>query len=287
MAPAAAASDPVHPSPDTGVTTFAFLLRLHGMAVDMGQLRHQYGERFGYPEMLRAARALKLKAKELETDYERLGRTPLPAIVADKTGRYFILAKVIEDKVLIQYPESRQPKIITRAEFEALWDGRLLLVARRATLSDLGARFDFTWFLQAMHKYRRLLSEVLVASFFLQLFALVSPLFFQVVIDKVLVHRGLTTLDVLIMGLLVVSIFESVLTALRTYVFAHTTSRIDVELGARLFHHLTALPIAYFEARRRATAWRVCASLKIFAVSSQAPRSPSSSIFSSRSCFLR
>jgi len=81
-------------------------------------------------------------------------------------------------------------------------------------------------------------------------FALVSPLFFQVVIDKVLVHRGLTTLDVLMVGLVAVSVFEAVLVGLRTYVFSHTTNRIDVELGARLFRHLMALPLAYFESRR-------------------------------------
>ena len=91
---------------------------------------------------------------------------------------------------------------------------------------------------------------MLVVSLFLQLFALVSPLFFQVVMDKVLVHHGLTTLDVLVIGLLVVVVFESVLNALRTYVFSHTTSRIDVELGARLFRHLRRLPLAYFQARR-------------------------------------
>jgi len=101
-----------------------------------------------------------------------------------------------------------------------------------------------------MHKCRRLLSEVLLASFFLQLFALVTPLFFQVITDKVLTHRGYTTLDVLVFGLITVSIFETILGGLRTYVFSHTTNRIDVELGARLFRHLIALPIAYFEARR-------------------------------------
>jgi len=100
-----------------------------------------------------------------------------------------------------------------------------------------------------MYKYRRLLSEVLLASFF-QLFALVTPLFFQVVTDKVLTHRGYTTLDVLVFGLITVSIFETILGGLRTYVFSHTTNRIDVELGARLFRHLIALPIAHFEARR-------------------------------------
>ncbi len=117
-------------------------------------------------------------------------------------------------------------------------------------MSDLSRRFDITWFLGAIHKYRHLLGEVLVASFFLQLLALVSPLFFQVVIDKVLVHRSMSTLDVLVIGLLGISIFEAILGTLRTYLFAHTTNRIDVELGARLFRHLLALPIAYFQARR-------------------------------------
>ena len=101
-----------------------------------------------------------------------------------------------------------------------------------------------------MHKYRGLLGEVLLASFFLQLFALVSPLFFQVVIDKVLVHRSMSTLDVLVIGLVAIAVFETMLGILRTYLFSHTTNRIDVELGARLFRHLLALPIAYFQARR-------------------------------------
>src|SRR5207245_6542415 len=107
-----------------------------------------------------------------------------------------------------------------------------------------------TWFLGAVHKYRRLLSEVLVASFFLQLFALVSPLFFQVVIDKVLVHRSMSTLDVLVIGLVAIALFETILGILRTYLFSHTTNRIDVELVARLFQHLVALPVAYVHARR-------------------------------------
>ncbi|MDP2354093.1 MAG: type I secretion system permease/ATPase, partial [Pseudomonadota bacterium] len=99
-------------------------------------------------------------------------------------------------------------------------------------------------------KYRKLLGEILLVSFALQLFALVTPLFFQVVMDKVLVHRGLSTLDVIAVGLFAVMVFETLLSGLRSYVFAHTTSRIDVELGARLFRHLLNLPLAYFQARR-------------------------------------
>ena len=109
---------------------------------------------------------------------------------------------------------------MTRGELLAVWDGGLILMTRRAGLSDITRRFDITWFMGAIVKYRHLLGEVLVASFFLQLFALVSPLFFQVVIDKVLVHRGLSTLDVLVIGLLAISVFETVLGILRTYLFA-------------------------------------------------------------------
>ena len=167
-----------------------------------------------------------------------------------RDGGFLILGKVGEAEALVQHPLSPRPALMKRAELEAIWDGRLVLMTRRSGLLDLSRRFDITWFVGAIHKYRRLLGEVLVASFFLQLFALVSPLFFQVVIDKVLVHRSLSTLDVLVIGLVAISVFETVLGILRTYLFAHTTNRIDVELGARLFRHLVALPIAYFQARR-------------------------------------
>ncbi len=109
---------------------------------------------------------------------------------------------------------------------------------------------------------------MLVASFFLQLFALVSPLFFQVVIDKVLVHRRLITLDVLVIGLVAISVFEAILGGLRTYLFAHTTNRIDVELGARLFRHLMALADRLFPgAPHRRLRWRGCASWRTSASS--------------------
>src|SRR6202021_4304716 len=201
-------------------------------------------------EMLRVASEFGLKARARKTAWSRLPNSPLPAIAALKDGGFMFLGKAGEDKVLVQSPSSPRPALMTQAEFEAVWDGRLVLITRRHGLLDLSRRFDITWFLGAIHKYRRLLAEVLVASFFLQLFALVSPLFFQVVIDKVLVHRSMSTLDVLILGLVAVGIFDTILGILRTYLFAHTTNRIDVELGARLFRHLLALPISFFQARR-------------------------------------
>src|SRR3984885_8886568 len=172
--------------------------------------------------MLRYAKQKGLKARCHSTNYDRLARTPLPGIAVLRDGGFLLLGKVGEGKVLVQSPRQSRPQLLSQAELEEVWDGRVVLIARRASLISLTRRFDVSWFLGAIVKYRNLLTEVLMASFFLQLFALVSPLLFQVIIDKVLVHRGLTTLDVIVIGLLVVSVFESLLTALRTYVFSHT-----------------------------------------------------------------
>jgi ATP-binding cassette, subfamily B, bacterial HlyB/CyaB len=236
---------------DPGLIALVMMLRFQGLGVDPEQIRHQFGGRsIGLAEMLRCAKAFGLKARIATTNWARLPSTPMPALAALRDGGFLLLGKAGEGKVIVLEPGSPRPIIMTQAELEQVWDGRLVLMTKRATLSDLSRRFDITWFLGAVHKYRRLLGEVLVASFFLQLFALVSPLFFQVVIDKVLVHRSMSTLDVLAIGLVAIAIFETVLGVLRTYLFSHTTNRIDVELGARLFRHLLALPIAYFEARR-------------------------------------
>jgi subfamily B ATP-binding cassette protein HlyB/CyaB len=200
--------------------------------------------------MLRYAKQTELKARVCSTSYSRLSKLTLPGIATLKDGGFLLIGKVGDGKVLVQSPYLPTPQLMTQDELEAIWDGRVILIARRTGLADLARRFDINWFLGAILKYRRLLGEVLAASFFLQLFALVSPLIFQVVIDKVLVHRSMSTLDVLIVAFAGIAIFETVLGALRTYIFAHTTNRIDVELGAKLFRHLLALPIAYFQARR-------------------------------------
>ncbi|WP_147156047.1 type I secretion system permease/ATPase [Reyranella soli] len=238
-------------SDQRGLAALVTLLRTLGVSVDPGQICHQLGtDAIGVPEMLRCARQLGLKARESKTRWDRLARTPLPGIAALRDGGFLLLGHAGEDKILVMAPDQPRPQLMTRAELEAVWDGRLVLMTRRAKLPDLGRRFDVTWFLGAMHKYRGLLGEVLLASCFVQLFALISPLFFQVVIDKVLVHRSISTLDVLVVGLVAIALFETILGILRTYLFSHTTNRIDVELGARLFRHLLALPIAYFQARR-------------------------------------
>ena len=237
---------------DTGLIGLALLARFHGIAVDPAQLQHRFGNagrRFGIAEVLRAARAVGLRAREIKSQWARLIATPMPALAAMHDGSFVVIGTVGNDKVLIQTPGDSRPTTLSRDEFLKRWSGSLLLVARRSVLPGMSGKFDLSWFIPSLLKYRRLLGEVLLVSFFIQLLALVTPLFFQVVIDKVLVHQGLTTLDVLAIGLLVVSLFEVVLSGLRTYLFSHTASRVDVELGAKLYHHLQGLPVAFFLSR--------------------------------------
>ena len=238
---------------ETGLPCLVIISRLYGLPADPGQLRHQFGRpghAFTTADILRAARSLGLKAREIGSDWGRLLKTQLPAIGQNKDGFYFIIGQAADEKVLIQDPREKSPASLSREEFEQLWNGQLILFTRRAGILGEIRKFDFSWFIPAILKYKKLLGEVLLASFFIQIFALVTPLFFQVIIDKVLVHRGLTTLDVLAVGFLVVSLFDVVLGGLRTYVFSHTSNRIDVTLGSDLFRHLMRLPLSYFEARR-------------------------------------
>jgi subfamily B ATP-binding cassette protein HlyB/CyaB len=241
------------PSVDSGLACLVMLARFHNVAASPEQLAHEYaedGRLFGRAEMLLAAKKLGLKAKSARSSLSRLSHTPLPAIATDSDGRFFIIARLDDGKALIHDPLAQRPEVLSLEELEARWTGELILIRSEASLAGDLARFDFSWFIPAIVKYRKLLGEVLLVSFVLNIFALLTPLFFQVVMDKVLVHRGLTTLDVIAIGLLGIMIFETLLSGLRSYVFAHTASRIDVELGSRLFRHLVTLPLAYFQARR-------------------------------------
>ncbi len=236
--------------PSSGIGAVVGMLRFHGLPAEAEQIRHRLGDSPPLAEIIRHLRRAGLRAQAVRVGSKGLPRAPLPAIAGQTDGGFILLAKIGDDRVLLLDSATQRPRIEPRADFEAAWDGHLILVSRRAGLGELARRFDITWFLGAVHKYRWILAEVLVASLFLQIFGLISPLFFQVIIDKVLVHRGLSTLDVLIVGMVGIGLFEALLGGLRTYVFAHTTNRIDVELGARLFRHLLALPLPYFQARR-------------------------------------
>jgi ATP-binding cassette, subfamily B, bacterial HlyB/CyaB len=244
---------------DSGLVSLALVAQLHQIAVDVGQLQHQFAagdQAATADDVLRAARSLGFRARRMRADSGQINPRALPAIACTEQGGFFVIARMAQaadgsSQFLIQRPEHSGPETLCADALSALWSGELILLASRHGFSlGQNTAFNVRWFIPSLVKYRALFIQVLVASFFLQLFALVTPLFFQVVMDKVLVHNGFTTLDVLAFGFAVVVLFETVIGGLRNYLFSHTTSRVDVELAARLFHHLLALPLAYFESRQ-------------------------------------
>ncbi|WP_432695231.1 type I secretion system permease/ATPase [Marinobacterium sp. YM272] len=243
---------------DTGLYCLTTILRFHQMPAEPQQLHHQFavpGQPLGCMEIIRAAKKLGLKARRSSVPFQQLNNASPPAIAINRQGEFFIIARVshaekAEGKVLVMEAGIAQPKSLTESELAGVWAGELILVTRREGLIAQFKEFDIRWFIPSLLKYRKLFGEVIIISFFLQLFALVTPLFFQVVMDKVLVHRGFTTLDVLAFGFVAIALFDAILGGLRTYLFSHTTNRVDVELGAKLFNHMVSLPLSYFEARQ-------------------------------------
>ena len=237
---------------DSGAWSLALSLHLLGIVAEPGRIQHETGktDRLDETDLLRAAQKFPIKIKACSLPLKKLATVPLPAIASLKSGEFIVIGRVTEDSVLVQGAGDDAPRLVSFADFRQIWSGRLILVSKRAALGDTARRFDLSWFWDAVRKYRGVLYEVLLVSFVIQLFALASPMIFQVVIDKVLVHRGLSTLEVMVAGLALIALFEAILSGLRTYLFSHTSNRIDVELGARIFRHLLKLPLAYFESRR-------------------------------------
>ena len=206
----------------------------------------------GANDLLRAAKSLGLKARVVPVrDDSKLATLPAPSIAVFVDGSFAVFGGPMGDGTFrLVDPVAFSARSVSTEELLDQTDGRFILVQRR--FSGPGASpksFGLRWFLPAIWRYRHAFGHVLIASLVVQIFALITPLFFQVVVDKVLAHRSYSTLIVLVVGLAAVGLFDVVLQYLRTYALSHTTNRIDVELGRRLFRHLLNLPLSYFETR--------------------------------------
>lgn len=247
-----------HVADDSGLVAFATVLAVHRIAVDVGQLRHGLGHHrpIDSDDLKRLAkRQADVRARSVRTSYDKLARTPLPALANGPAG-WFVIAQVSEDEAIIQPPcpslDGVQPQVlkVTRDALQAMWSGELVLIATREGVGGVSRAFDVSWFIPQIVKYRRLIGEVLLVTLAINLLGLASPLFFQNVIDKVLVHNTLDTLTILVIGFGVVSVWETLFGWLRTRLYSRTSQKIDVELGTKLFRHLLGLNLSYFEARR-------------------------------------
>ncbi|MEH2416680.1 type I secretion system permease/ATPase [Nostoc sp.] len=203
-------------------------------------------------QVVEAGEKLGLLLRRLEVSWGELRQLSFPALLlwnSDSPHPSWVVAYGVKgDRLIIANPlnPERTCESLPQSIVEASWDGRLWQVE----LISQQEKFNLSWFTPAVWKYKGLLTEVLLASFTLQLLGLTTPLITQVVIDKVMVQGSLPTLDVMAIALLCVAIFESILGILRLFIFTHTARRLDLSLSAQLFRHLMRLPLAYFESRR-------------------------------------
>lgn len=247
------ATNPAQQNPSSGLQALAIVAAFHQLNADPAQLRRALGfdgRQIGTTEILLAAKEIGLSAKTTDSDWTRLSRTPLPAILELKNGSYAVLLRVDGGRALLRHTNQPGSLLLGEDVIGEIWSGRLILVKTKLRLDNPNRPFDIFWFGPAIWKYRKLLGEVFVAAFAIQVFAVAMPLFSQVIIDKVLVHKSLSTLNVLATGMLIMIVFEGILSVLKSHLMAHTSNRIDVALGAKLFRHLLHIPLRYFEVRR-------------------------------------
>lgn len=238
---------------DSGLSCFMIVMKFHGIPVTKDQAENlsvlDPGKKISEIEIISSAKALKMKAKLFRLDVWKLKNVKAPVIAKDKNGEFFIIAKSNEDKFMILSADKTQPEVKTRTELAEMCSGSAIIINKKG-IADREAVFSFKWFIPTILKFKKEFIQVLLAVFTVQILGILTPVMTQVVVDKVLVHNSMSTLNVLTIGIAIVYIYELVLGLAKNYVFTHTTNRIDVMLSFRLFRHLFALPLKYFESRR-------------------------------------
>lgn len=237
---------------DSGLFCFITIIRSMNIKISAEQLEHIMalnGEKMNEADMLYAARKLKLKGKIRELSVENIKELKVPVICKSLNDEFFVIGRFEGDKVMVLLPDNRPPAMISVEELKEMYNGQAVLIINKGII-DKEAAFGFKWFLPSILKYKNEFIQVLAAALIIQIIGIFTPLMTQVVVDKVLVHRTMSTLYVLTIGLMLSYIFELILSLAKNYVFTHTTNRIDVMLSHRLFHHLFSLPLRYFEARK-------------------------------------
>lgn len=238
---------------DSGLACFMIVMKFHGIPITKEQADSlavlDAGQKAGEIEIIQSVKALKMKAKLCRLKINKLGNITAPIIAKNKNSEFFIIAKSQEEDFMVLFPDKIQPEVLSKEELAGIWDGTSILITKKGIV-DREAVFSFKWFIPTILKFKKEFIQVLLAVFIIQILGILTPVMTQVVVDKVLVHRSISTLNVIVIGISIVYVYELILGLSKNYVFTHTTNRIDVMLSYKLFKHLFALPLKYFESRR-------------------------------------
>ncbi len=238
---------------DCGAACLAMILRYYGKFVSINRLRDMANvTRDGATlhSVAGAAENLGFHSRGVKAGYEALLKVDLPAIAHWEGYHYIVLYEATPGGVIVADP-ARGLRKMSREQFEKGWSGYLLLLEPTPRLSLVEeSKTTFGRFLPMLKPYRMLLAEIFLASLVIQLFGLASPIFTQVIVDKALVQKSASLLNIMLVGMLLVAFFESLTSALRYYLLTHTTRRIDMQMVVDFYRHLLSLPMRYFEERK-------------------------------------
>lgn len=246
--------------PHTAIQCLTAIAQHHGLQINPERLIDDYALRAEEPgtgALLRIASDIGLKAKADKLTWSRLmaqgGVFPLMARLVD--GNMVIAVGVkpgengAEDQVAVLNPANANAAVVMvgRADFEQRWGGDVLFIKRQHKLSDPNQPFGLRWFIPEILKQKAAFRDIFIAAIAMQLLALASPIFFQLVIDKVLTHQSVTTLQVLAVGIVAALVFDATFGFLRQTLTLAASNKIDMRLTRRVFSHLLSLPIDFFE----------------------------------------
>jgi len=249
-------------SGQSALIIFDAINKLNGVNVDIQGILREYAIEEGELSCMEFLRILKnndYRAKIKTATLEEIKKYPTPLIFILKDKSYGLILGIKDEhpkdkasgkinKLLAFIPAEKNSKELTFEEFGEISNGEFIIVRHKTFNAKI--KFGFKWFLNEILRFKQVIAEVMLGSFVVQLFGLITPLFTQVILDKVIVHRSIITLNVLAVAFVIVAIFELVLNLLRNYIFLHTANKIDAKLSAKLFKHLFALPFSYFENRK-------------------------------------
>ncbi len=199
--------------------------------------------------LLVAAESLGFATRPVKAGLMQLAKQSLPAIVHWEGKHYIVVYEITPKHVIVADPAIGQ-RTLSHAEFKANWTGYTLLLQPTAMLKETQESSTPFWqFFELMKPHALVMVEVFIASVFIQIFGLVTPLFTQLILDRVVVQRSELTLTAVGIGLLMFNLFRVAMTGLRQYLLDHTANRIDLALIIGFIRHTLRLPLSFFESR--------------------------------------
>ncbi len=236
---------------ETGLVSIEVISKIHAVAIDIQAVKRRYfvENELKPEELLRILKdhGIRARQKKLKSLAELL-KYPMPSIITSRDGAYHVVVGRKDEKIYLFDCVEKKMTDMTDEAFQSLWSGMAVAVYPRFTKTEFF--LNIRWLFKEFFKHRSVFSAVIVSSFLIQLFGLVTPLFIQVIVDKVLAHHALTTLEVVAGAFMVVLVFDTVLNLMRNYLLYHTANKIDASLGSKVFRHLLSLPFRYFETRK-------------------------------------